>query len=205
MIAIPFQRRREVLSAECSVRDLQHSALGTQHSALAVRLPLPAVLRIALVVVICLVLTACGFQLRGQTDLPAAMERTYLALADENGELGRALRPLLESAGADLVSGDEDGATLMVGQDRMQREILTVGRQARVSEFQLRYQVRFSLRDAAGETLVPERSLELTRDFTFDEASVLGKANEEELLREELYGEMARLILFHLSQAAPAT
>lgn len=154
---------------------------------------------------IAIALSACGFQLRGQTDLPAAMERTHLALADENGELGRALRPLLEAAGADLVSGDEDGATLLVGHDDMQREILTVGRQARVSEFQLRYQVRFTLRDASGETLVPERSLELTRDFTFDEASVLGKANEEALLREELYGEMARLILFHLSQAAPAT
>lgn len=152
-----------------------------------------------------LVLSACGFHLRGDADLPPAMDRTNLALADENGELGRALRPLLESAGADLVSADEAGATLVVSRDRMDREILTVGRQARVSEFQLRYQVDFSLLDAAGEALMPERSLELTRDFTFDEASVLGKANEEELLREELYGDMARLILFHLSQAAPAS
>jgi LPS-assembly lipoprotein len=150
-------------------------------------------------------LSACGFHLRGDADLPPAMERTNLALADENGELGRALRPLLESAGADLVSAEEAGATLVVSRDHMEREILTVGRQARVSEFQLRYQVDFSLRDAAGEALMSERSLELTRDFTFDEASVLGKANEEELLREELYGDMARLILFHLSQAAPAS
>lgn len=160
---------------------------------------------ILVLVAIAVAFSACGFQLRGESDLPAAMERTHLALADENGELARALRPLLESAGAELVTAGEDGATLLVDQDRMRREILTVGRQARVSEFQLRYQVRFMLRDASGATLVPERSLELTRDFTFDEASVLGKANEEELLREELYGEMARLILFHLSQAAPAT
>lgn len=158
-------------------------------------------IKTVVIVVLCFGVTACGFQLRGGETLPAAMDRTHLALADENGELARALRPLLESAGAELVDGD-DAATLLVTDDRMQREILTVGRQARVNEFQLRYNVSFTLRDAAGQVLVPERSLQLTRDFTFDEASVLGKANEEDLLREELYGEMARLILFHLSRAA---
>lgn len=161
--------------------------------------------RILVVPALCLALAACGFQLRGSADLPAAMDRTHLALADENGELGRALRPLLASAGAELVDHDDGAATLLISQDQMQREILTVGAQARVNEFELNYQVRFTLRDAGGRTLVDERVLELNRDFTFDEASVLGKANEEDLLREELYGEMARLILFHLSQAVPAT
>ncbi len=147
-------------------------------------------------------LTACGFHLRGGEALPASMERTHLVLADDTGDLGRALRPLLESSGAQLVEGADDAATLLVTRDRMRREILTVGREARVNEFQLRYEVAFTVRDAAGETLVPEQDVELTRDFTFDEASVLGKANEEALLREELYSEMARLILFHLSRAA---
>lgn len=161
---------------------------------------------IAMVAGLCLAFTACGFHLRGGETLPASMARTHLALADENGDLARALRPLLESAGAKLVPGSEDAATLLVTQDRMHREILTVGAQARVNEFQLRYNVTFTVRNAAGKTLVPERTLELTRDFTFDEASVLGKANEEALLREELYAEMARLILFHLSEtAAPKT
>lgn len=150
---------------------------------------------------LCLALTACGFHLRGGETLPSSMARTHLALADENGDLGRALRPLLQSAGAELVPQADDAATLLVTQDRMRREILTVGAQARVNEFQLRYAVTFTVRNPAGETLVPEQDLELTRDFTFDEASVLGKANEEALLREELYGEMARLILFHLSRS----
>lgn len=155
-------------------------------------------------VVLSLALAACGFQLRGHAAVPESMSRTRLVLPDENGDLGRALRPLLRSNGVELVEDPgEPAAQLTVLSDRMQRQILTVGAQTRVNEFQLNYKVRLTARDPEGNVLLPERELELNRDYTFDEASVLGKANEEALLREEMYREMARLILFHLAQASP--
>lgn len=157
-----------------------------------------------LALLICLALAGCGFQLRGEAPVPEEMARMHLSLPDEYGALGRALRPMLRGSGVELVEAGEVGAaSLAVLSDRMRREILTVGRQTRVNEFQLRYQVRLRALDAAGNIVLPERELELTRDFTFDEASVLGKANEEAVLRDELYRDMARLILFHLSQARP--
>jgi len=156
----------------------------------------------ALVALCCLLLTACGFQLRGGGKVPPAMSRTHLVLPDENGDLARALRPLLETNGVELVGADtEDAATLAVSTDNMQRDILTVGRQARVNEFRLHYVVRFSANDAEGKPLLAERTLELNRDYTFNEANVLGKSNEEDTLRKELYQEMARLMLLHLSEA----
>jgi len=152
----------------------------------------------AILLVSCL--TACGFQLRGQAKLPSAMATTYLV---GQGELVRELRLLLRGNNVQVSSQRrEASAILSITDERMVREVQSVGERARVNEYALNYTLNFSLSDANNRVLLEPQTIELTRDYTLDETQILGVASEEELIRNELRREMAREIVRRLEYAA---
>ena len=50
-----------------------------------------------------------------------------------------------------------------------------------------------------GPNLLPQQSLTLTRDYTYDSTLVLGKAREEELLREAIVEDLVRIVMKQIS------
>ena len=144
-------------------------------------------------------LTACGFQLRGTASLPVEMQTTWVQAADDTGLFYRELRLLLEANGVDVVSAaTESAATLVIQRERISRRALTVSGDARVREFELVFELQFSLLDAGGNVLIATENLRLARDFQFDEQEILGAASEEELLRDDLRRNMAATLIRRL-------
>lgn len=158
----------------------------------------------AIVIVFSLVVMAsgCGFQLRGTDTMPEQLMQARIDAVDPFSPLLRELRPRLQAAGVDL-DQPEQPARIVISQDELRTEVLSVGAQARVREFELVYQLRFRVLDAEGQLLLANQQLELRREFSFDEAQLLGKAREEEFLRDELYRQMAELIMVRLSAINP--
>ena len=143
-----------------------------------------------------LLLSACGFHLREQIVLPAALQRLSLEFADPLTPLRRDLAAALERAGAEIVAPGTAGAgVLRVPVDSTLTEPLTVSDAARVQEYIVRHRVEVEIVDAAGKVLLPRATIELTRDYSFDETQALGAAAEDELLRKELQREMVQQIL----------
>ena len=70
-----------------------------------------------------------------------------------------------------------------------------------VREFRLRYRVGFRVHDGKGNNYVPQSTLELTRDVTYDDADVLAKESEEQLLYRDMQGDMVQQIMRRLSSA----
>ena len=157
------------------------------------------VLRIMLVLLAVAALSACGFQLRGTASLPADMDSTWVQTANPTGLFYRELQLLLEANGVDVVAAAEEGAaTLVIQRERISRRALTVSGDARVREFELVFELDFSLLDADGNVLIEPESLRLARDFQFDEQEILGAASEEELLRDDLRRNMAAMLIRRL-------
>jgi len=151
------------------------------------------------VIIPCLLLVACGFQLRGEARLPAAMDRTWLQVADASSAFVRELGRHLEANGVELV--DEPGdqaATLQVYTEQMRREPLTITGQARVREFLLMFDVEFELRDGEGNVLIERERLQLTRDYSFDEQEILAAQREQEFLENDLRRAMTMRLLRRL-------
>lgn len=162
-------------------------------------------LRPLAIVLTCLLLVACGFQLRGEARLPAVMERTWLAVADDRTAFARDLARHLEASGVELVERAGDGtATLEIFSERMQREALTITGQARVREFLLIYDVEFELRDAEGNVLIERERLQLTRDYSFDEQEILAAQREQEFLESDLRRAMTARLLRRLEALGEA-
>jgi LPS-assembly lipoprotein len=156
-------------------------------------------LRAPAILLACLLLAACGFQLRGEATLPAVMDRTWLAVADEHSVFARDLARHLEASGVELVGrAGEEAATLEIFSERMQREALTITGQARVREFMLIFDVEFELRDGDGEVLIERERLQLTREYSFDEQEILAAQREQEFLEADLRRAMTSRVLRRL-------
>ncbi|MGK7296709.1 MAG: LPS assembly lipoprotein LptE [Candidatus Wenzhouxiangella sp. M2_3B_020] len=146
-----------------------------------------------------LMLAACGFELRGQASLPEAMSRTWVHVSDPTSAFARELELLLRGNGVDLAEGPgEDAAELRILRENITRRPLTISGDARVREFLLVFDLRFSLIAPDGELLLGPETLRMERDFQFDAQEILGAATEEELLRENLRRDMAARLVRRL-------
>ncbi len=141
-----------------------------------------------------MILAGCGFQLRGSAALPPELDAVNLGIPD-NHPLARELSTLLSASGRQVVAPDKATAQLQFEQNDLLRDVQSVGATARVREFALRYNVAFRVVSADGREIQPLTSLEIYRDYTFDQGQVLGAASEEEFLRDEMTREMANRIL----------
>ncbi|MEW6647708.1 MAG: LPS assembly lipoprotein LptE [Pseudomonadota bacterium] len=159
-----------------------------------------------------MLLTSCGFHLRGAVELPPQLARTQLAGVDARSELADEITAALEGAGAQVVTADAT-AQLHISGERENRRLLSVGRTGRASEYEVTYQFSFELRepvvsqDREGKekvryrVLVPRQSVSLSRDYSFDRNNVLGKGEEEDLLVREMRAFAVRQMLLRLEAA----
>lgn len=147
----------------------------------------------------CLLLAACGFQLRGEARLPPAMDSTWLDAADDSSAFVRQLALQLEANGVSLLDQpDSDAAVLLIHGERMQHQALTISGQARVREFMLIFEVDFELLGPDGEVLVERESLSMTRDYSFDAQEILAAQREREFLEDDLRRAMSVRLLRRL-------
>jgi LPS-assembly lipoprotein len=143
-------------------------------------------------------LSACGFHLQGSADLPVEVRRVYVATADELTPLAVELREALSRNGATLApAASAADAVVRVSRDRTGRRVLSVSARNTPEEFEVFYAVDYSI-DRGGAEVVPSQTLELTRSFSFDEADLLAKDREENILREAMARDIAGLIVRRL-------
>lgn len=145
------------------------------------------------------VIAACGFQLQGAVTTPAAMDRTYIATEDRYSLFYRELRAQLRDAGVTLVDSPEEATgTLSILVDETDQRVLSVSARNVPTEYEVYYSIEYAL--ASGEqSLMSPRFVTLTRDYTYDETLVLGKAREESLLRDAIVKDLVRIVLKQIS------
>jgi len=146
-----------------------------------------------------LLITACGFQLRGAAELPSDMARTYIATDDRLSLFYRQLRAELRGNGVDIVDTPVDAtAVLNILYDRTGQRVLSVSARNVPREFEVFYTVGFSL-DVGETAALAAQEQTVTRNYTYDETLVLGKAHEQEILREAIAADVVRLVMYQLA------
>jgi len=160
---------------------------------------------LALIAMLILPLAACGFHLRREAQLPASMQRMHIEIADASSVLAKGLAKALPRSGVQVVdAAGADVAVMHVSTNTLSTDVLSVGGNARATEYALRYHVEFSVDDSAGTAIVPKQTIELSRDFTFDASQALGVAAETDLLTRELQQDMVQAILRRLEARSKA-
>jgi LPS-assembly lipoprotein len=149
---------------------------------------------------ISVLLAGCGFQLRGQAQLPFQS----LYVPGSSPLVIELKRNLASASKARLVSDPKDAEAVLgfTGEAR-DKVILSYNTAGRVSEYQLRYRVGFRVTDPRGQVFVPTSEILLTRDIAFNDAQVLSKESEESLLYRDMQSDMVQQILRRLVAARP--
>lgn len=146
-----------------------------------------------------MLISGCGFQLRGQAPLPATLATPYLETGDRYTPLYAALEARLRAAGAKLAAGPATAsAVIRLNKDETGRELLSVSARNTPGEFEVYYTVEYSV-SASGRELLARQQVTLTRAFSYDETAVLAKEHEEQSLRAALAAELAGLMLRRLA------
>ncbi len=148
---------------------------------------------------ISLLLAGCGFQLRTQPNIPPEMSRTYIAADDSFTLFYRRFRDELANAGVEVVSSPADATAIFsLLADHTDQRVLSVSARNVPREFEVYYTIHYSVENG-NQSIIKPQTLTLTRDYTYDETLVLGKAREEELLRQAIVDDLVRIILKQLS------
>ena len=148
-----------------------------------------------------LLLGACGFQLRGSATVP--FDTLYLPRA--NTGIGLDLKRQIQAGtNARVVEDQKQAEAVLLFTDEVrQKEVLSLTSAGRVREFQLRYRVGFRVHDQRNRDYVPNTTIQLTRDVTFNDAQILAKEQEEQLLYRDMQADMVQQIIRRLAASKP--
>ena len=146
-------------------------------------------------------MAGCGFKLRGTAEVP--FETLYLPGA--TGGIALDLKRNIQAGTKAKVVDDpaKADAVLQFTEESRQKEVLSLTGTGRVREFQLRYRVGFRVHDGKGNDYVPQNTIQLTRDVTFNDTEILAKEQEEQLLFRDMQSDMVQQILRRLAAAKP--
>lgn len=146
-------------------------------------------------------LAGCGFHLRGAVTLP--FSSLYVSVP-ESWQFGHELKRALRANDVRLVDDPKEAAaTLSIMNELRERHILSLGGQGRVREYQLRYRVSYRLSGTKG-VITPPTEIVLKRDISFNDAEVLAKEAEEQLLYRDMQLDAVQQLLRRLQAAKVA-
>jgi LPS-assembly lipoprotein len=147
-------------------------------------------------------LTACGFHPRGQAGMP--FSTLYIDAAAPNTPFIAELRRSMELNNVKLVhTAEQADLVLNIVFEIPERQILSLAGSGRVSEYQLRYRVSLRAYDKQRQDWIPAEEMVQRRDYSYSDAAILAKEQEEILLYKSMRDDMVQQIVRRLSRAKP--
>lgn len=146
-----------------------------------------------------LLLTACGYHLRGHIDLPDRAKVVYLEGVDRGQVFGQQFTELLGFAGATVTNDrNQAGSVLHVMRAQHERRQMALNRAGKANAFELIYRMDYEVVTPKGEVLLAPQELELSRQYFVDQQFPLGQGEQESELRAEMEQEAAQTLLRRL-------
>lgn len=140
-----------------------------------------------------LLLSGCGYQLRGATTaLPAGVSPVLIAGIETHSRMGRQLQRALTDAGATVTdSRDSARGVLRIIEHRSSLHVLSVDRDTRAQEYELRESIRFAFESLHDGRTVPAQQLNARRIFNRERSRATREEEEERSeMREDLFRRM---------------
>jgi LPS-assembly lipoprotein len=158
------------------------------------------------VAALCLVLlvAACGFQLRGDADLP--FESVYVQSAGSS-QFATELRRVFEGSDSVVLTDAPEHAEVIVNvvAEQQEQKILSISASGSVNEYELLYWVRYRIMDKEMEELVAPGEIRVRRDLTYTDTETLAKESETRLLFRDMRTDAVQQMLRRLSAITSTT
>ncbi len=151
-----------------------------------------------------ILLGGCGFQLRGSVEIPPDWLALHMQSPSPNSELSSGVRSALGNNGVEWLDATESNYTLQLGDEKFEQRNLTIGSNARATEFELTLTASMRVLDKQGKELSPATDVSVTKIMTHDPENVTGKVEESNLLRREMRTELIQQVMRRIRFLATA-
>lgn len=138
-------------------------------------------------------LAGCGFQLRGEYNVPFAS--VYVAAPATSQVAAKLRRELSNSPTRLMFEAKGAEAQLNIPSEKRDRIILSLSGAGRVREYQLKLTVQYQLVDSKGAVAIPTSEIQLQRIMTYDDSQIIAKQQEEALLYQDMESDAMQQIL----------
>jgi LPS-assembly lipoprotein len=150
-------------------------------------------------------LSACGFKLRGSLlgdNLP--FKSIYINLP-ENSPLAAELRRNIRGSGELKIATKPENAEAILDVTNETREkiILSLNSQGRVRQFGLNYRATIRVRDNNQAELLAPTTIALKRDISYNEDQILAKDAEEAMIYRDMQSDLVQQILRRIAAIKP--
>lgn len=143
-----------------------------------------------------LILTACGFHLRGMMVLPPSFQNVFITAPPQGRNLIIALDEQLQAYSVAKASCASDAAFQIVIEDiQFERQISNISSSTTPRQYQLFYIVKYHLVDTHGNNLIPKGLVKSNRLVSMNSERLLGSNFEQDFFLNEMEVDAARQIL----------
>ncbi|WP_219096036.1 LPS assembly lipoprotein LptE [Pseudomonas sp. UMAB-40] len=153
-----------------------------------------------LVMGLAVLLSACGFQLRGTGTNELAIKELDLSARNAYGETVTQLRQVLESSGVKVYTGAP--YKLVLTDEQESQRILSYAGAGRTGEYQVTTVLNYDVRGAQNLPLLSDK-LEVQKIFIHDGNNLVGSDQEASTARTETRRELVQRMMLRLSQLTP--
>lgn len=154
-----------------------------------------------LVIGLAVLLSACGFQLRGTGSAEFAIKEIDLQARNAYGETAKQLKQLLENSGVKVHNGAPFRLYLANEQETQRTASFTSS--ARSAEYELTTQLDYEIRGEKNLLLLKDK-LEVQSVYVHDENNLIGSGQESAQLRQEMRRELIQQMSLRLQLLTPA-
>ena len=147
-------------------------------------------------------LSTCGFQLRG-TNLEGILDTKIYVQSSGASVLAAEVKKQLIDAGVRPVSSTSDAEYIVtLSNEVFNTIVLAVSPSTgKAEEYQVSFVAMVKIDSTDGGSQATAEPVAATRDLTFDEGSVLGKVQEESVMKKEIAKQVAASVLRRLRAA----
>ena len=153
-----------------------------------------------LVMGLAVLLSACGFQLRGTGTNELAIKELNLTARDAYGQTVVQLRKALENSGVTVASGSP--YTLDLVDERSNQRTASYSGSARSSEYELSNTLQYEIRGQNDLTLLNDK-IEVQKVYVHDGNNLTGSDQEASQVRREMRNELIQRMMLRLQQITP--
>jgi LPS-assembly lipoprotein len=156
------------------------------------------IIRSALLLLLAVSISACGFHLRGNIPLDEGIKNMFVSAPE--GPFKDQLERVLSTSGA-RISATDAGADviLVVTNAATNRTVGTLDDRGKANSYNLQFNVTYSLKDPTGVSIRPAASLTESRRYNFDPETVIETEAEEAELQESMEQDISLRIVRQLS------
>lgn len=148
---------------------------------------------------LCAIVAACGFRMKGVSPLPFTTLYTNIA---ENSAFGANMRRAIvaSSPGTRFVADPQDAqARLIQLSNRQIRRELSIDAEGHVEEYELNLEFVFQLTDSKGRIVLPPTALRAVREVPYDPDDAQAKEGEIRMIFQDMQQSMVARVVRHLS------